>query len=467
MARSRGPWRWVRRAARAWREEGALRLRLKNVGHLLTGNLMGSLVGLLAFALTARALGPADYGALALTHAYVRAIERLVSFQSWQPLIKYGAGLKDAGHQEDLKSLLKFGLVLDVAGAAAAWLVAIGLALVAAPWFGWTESTLALVLLYSTVLLFRVAGMPTAVLRLAGRFRLMAYGQVVTAVVRLLLCGAAFVLGGGLLVFASIWLVTQALGSLTSVGFAFRELHRQGVRGLLRAPLQGVTRRFPGLWNFAWSTNLSLTLRSSAQEFDTLIVGALADPAAAGLYHIAKRVGRLAQQVGVQVQAVLYPDMARLWAQRALVEFRRTVLQVEVLLAGFGLGAFLFFLVTAEPLLRWTAGPQFAGAAPLLIVQMLAVTMTLAGTALRSALLAMGRQQQVLSIVLLATVGFHATALVLIPQIGAMGANIGHVVLGTVWLVGLAMAFRRALRPEASQDLLPAAPAAALSKAEG
>lgn len=465
MARSRRPWRRAWDVARAWRQEETLRRRLKNVGHLLTGNFAGSLIGLVAFALTARALGPVDYGALALTYAYTRAIERLVTFQSWQPLIKYGAGLQDAGRRDDLKALLKFGLVLDLSGAAAAWSVAIVLALVAAPLLAWSDDTLFLVLLYSTVLLFHVSGMPMAVLRLAGRFQVVAYGQVANSVVRLLLCGAAFVLGGGFLVFAAIWIAMQVMGSLTFLWFAFRELRRQDVRGLWRAPLRGITRRFPGLWGFSWSTNLSLTVRSSAQEFDTLLVGALADPASAGLYHIAKRVGRLAQQVGAQVQAVLYPDVARLWARQALAEFRRAVLQVEILLAAFGVGCFLFFLVTAEPLLRWTAGPQFAGAAPLLVVQMLAVTMTLAGSGLRSALLAMGRQQQVLSVVLLATLGFHATALILIPQIGAMGANIAHIVLGVVWLTGLTLAFRRALRPDGSSASAPAPPAGAL-KAE-
>src|SRR3546814_8834235 len=85
------------------------------------------------------------------------------------------------------------------------------------------------------------------------------------------------------------------------------------------------------------SSDLSLTLRSSAQQLDTLLVGALADPASAGFYHIAKQVGRMAQQIGVHVQAVLYPDVARLWAAGAIQEFRRAILQVEVMLAAFGI----------------------------------------------------------------------------------------------------------------------------------
>src|SRR3546814_8857354 len=111
----------------------------------------------------------------------------------------------------------------------------------------------------------------------------------------------------------------------------------------------------------------------SSDLLDTLLVGALADPASAGFYHIAKQVGRMAQQIGVHVQAVLYPDVARLWAAGAIQEFRRAILQVEVMLAAFGIAVVLLLLAAAKPILLYTAGPAFLGAAPLMIVQGIAV----------------------------------------------------------------------------------------------
>lgn len=434
-----------KRLLKTWRDEPALRRRLANVGHLLTGSFLTSLIGLGTFALTARAIGPADYGVLALIYAYVRAVERIVSFQSWQPLIKYGAALYEERRIADLAALLKFGLLLDLGAALLAWLLAIGIALAIGTALGWSDVTLHLVVLYCSVLLFKITGMPTAVLRLSGQFKIIAIGQVAKALIHFSWCGIGIFWGGELYFFILVWMGMSLLGSVTLLGFTFRQLRHLEVRGLWRAPLSGITQRFPGIWSFAWSANLSLTIRSSAHELDTLIVGALADPASAGLYQIAKRVGRLAQQVGVQVQTVLYPDVARLWAKGAIAAFRRAILQVEVLLASFGLACFLFFLVSATPLLAWTAGPGFEAAAPLLVVQMVAVMMTLMGTALRSALLAMGRQREVLQIVTVATVGFHLTALLLVPRMGAMGANIGHIVLGGIWMAGLAIAFRRSL----------------------
>lgn len=420
-----------------------MRKRLFNIGHLLTGNLFGSVIGMLAFVLTARALGPTHYGILALTYSYVRAIEHLISFQSWQPLIKYGAELQGPEHKDDYRALLKFGMIVDVAAAMLAYVVSIGLAYLVGPLFGISDDALSLVMIYSTVLLFQINGLPTAVIRLAGRFRLVAYGMLVGGLARLVLCALGLLIGADLLYFVVVWTVTQIIGALSLLLIAFLELRRQDVTHVLRAPLRGVTTRCKGLIVFTVGSNVELTLRSSANELDTLIVGMFADPASAGLYHIAKRIGRLILQLGVQVQAVLYPDVARLWAQRALQEFRSTVLQMEIMLMMFGAAIFLGTAFAIDPLLYWTAGPKFVAAGPLVVVQMIAVAMMLSGAAIRTGLLAMGRQPAVLKIVAVATVAFHITAFAIIPLIGAMGANIAHCVMATVMLTGLILVYRR------------------------
>jgi O-antigen/teichoic acid export membrane protein len=431
------------RVFHSWREEWSLQARFASIGHLLTGNFLGSVIGLVSFALTARALGPANYGILALCFGFTRAIERLVSFQTWQPLIKYGVEALQREDISDFKALLKFGFLLDISAALAGWLLAITLVLLAGPLVGVGESSRYLVLIYCTVLLFQISGTPTAILRLYGRFVSIAYGQVGASLCRVAFCAAGAMIGGGLFEFAVIWITAQIVGGLIVVLFALRELRRNGITAVFKAPLSGVTKRFPGLWRFALSANISLTIRASANEVDTLLVGYLAGPAAAGLYHIAKRVGRIAQQAGVQVQAVLYPELARAWANQAIDEFKTAVVQMQGLLFGFGVVVLIVFFFFIGIVLRLTAGEEFAGAAPLATVQAVAVMMTLGGTVMRSALLAMGLENSVMRSVLISTLAFYATALLVIPYLGAMGANVAHIVMATLWLSGMTIAYRR------------------------
>lgn len=426
-------------------KEAHFLVRLKNIAHLLTGNFASSFIGLAGFALTARALGPTDYGVLAICFAYTRGVERLVSFRSWQPLVKYGAEALQAEDLSNLKTLFKFGLLLDVLAACIAWTVAVLVILLAGPLVGVSAEMSRIVLIYCSVLLFQLSGMSTAVLRLFGRYNILAYGQVLASMVRVAFCLFGVWVGWGFFEFLLLWMGAQILGAVNINVLAFIELRRRGLGGVLFAPVRGVAKKFPGLYSFSFSSNLSSAIRSSASELDTLIVGYLTDPASAGLYHIAKRIGRIAQQAGVQVQAVLFPDLARAWSANQFKDFRKIVFQTQMLLLVFGIGALLFFYLTINRVLLWTAGPEFLGAGPLVIVQTVAVMMILCGTVLYSALLSMGKEALVLRIVFAATIVFHVTAFTLVPKIGPMGANIAHISMSFVLLSGMTYIYRKGL----------------------
>lgn len=423
--------------------------RVKAVGHLLSGTAVTLAITLISIALVARDLGPSAYGILALILTLGQACERLLSFQSWQPIIRYGAALDMNQDREAFSPLLKFGLLLDLGGSLAAWAIASGLAIAAHYVTGLSTTHLWLALLFLVSLLFNFNGVATAIFRLTDNYRIIARLQVANALLRLALVAAAFELGAGLAEMVAIWTITQIIGSLSNFACALMTCPLSAGE-ILRAPLKGIPEKFPGLWRFSWGSNISLTLWSSAQQVDTLIVGWLADPASAGLFHIAKRVSRIVQQVGSQVESVVYPDLSRLAAAGNRRAFLRVVIQTEALLAVFGAGCFLTILLLGETLIRMALGAAFAGAVPLLIVQILAVTMTISGAASRAGLLALGNQRSVLRTVMGCSLAFYCSAPPLILTFGAMGANIAHVLFGFVWLTGLTLSLRNAMKAAAS-----------------
>src|SRR3546814_20348133 len=103
-------------------------------------------------------------------------------------------------------------------------------------------------------------------------------------------------------------------------------------------------------------------------------------------------MAKAAQQLGGQVQAVLYPDVTRLWAAQAWKSFRRAIFQAPFVLALFGVCALAAVLLIGRWLLRVGPGAAYMGVWPLLIIQTFAVTLTLPASPSRSTLLAMGRK---------------------------------------------------------------------------
>ncbi|NIR61013.1 MAG: lipopolysaccharide biosynthesis protein, partial [Gammaproteobacteria bacterium] len=63
---------------------------------------------------------------------------------SWQTVIHYGARCLEEGRRTDLQRLVKFTLLLDVAGAVVGTVLAVAIAPVVGTWLGWSEDAVPL-----------------------------------------------------------------------------------------------------------------------------------------------------------------------------------------------------------------------------------------------------------------------------------------------------------------------------------
>ena len=68
---------------------------------------------------------------MALIEAYARVVDRLIRVEPWQALIKYGADALEGDRPEDFRSLLKFGVLVDIGGAAGSAVVAVAFVVIA------------------------------------------------------------------------------------------------------------------------------------------------------------------------------------------------------------------------------------------------------------------------------------------------------------------------------------------------
>lgn len=127
----------------------------------------------IALALNARSLGPGDFGTLAVIQAYVTFISGLATFESWQPVIRLSARSRSR-----LGRAASCGIALDVSAAVVATAVAVGGVLLFGESIGVSHQDRLLALIYSLTLLASLAGTPKGVLRLNGRYDVIAGNQL-------------------------------------------------------------------------------------------------------------------------------------------------------------------------------------------------------------------------------------------------------------------------------------------------
>lgn len=424
-----------------------LRRRLISIGHLTSGNFMNAGIMLISAGIAARALGPANYGVMVLVLAFCRTIERICRFESWQPLIKFAADLEVAGRPAMLPRLFAYGLLFDAVAAFIATMLIFALASLAGPVFGIASQHTDLIFIYALAILVNYTGMPTAALRIAGRFRTIAYSQLLANVVRIAMAMWCWHMQAGLYGFIIAWTIAQIIGAAIFFILAMRALRDQGISSPLKQSVTALQGQFPGFVGFAFSTNLSMTMRTLTTEADTLLVGALAGAPAAGFYQIAKRFAKTAQQVGAQVQAVMYPEVARMWAKGKTAKVRATTLHIQAALGAVGVTLLALAWLGGAPLIQISLGDAYASSYPLLLTQLVAVILTMHAAPSRSALLAMNKARPVLAVATLGTAIFFITAFVLIPRFGPMGANLAQIALAATIAVALDILWLRATRP--------------------
>ncbi len=416
--------------------------RLGSVAHLLTGSMAVAVVMALSTIVAARALGVEAFGVFALVLTIGRICERLIRFESWQPLIRFGAQEEIEDDPQAMGQLFLLGLLLDIACALLAAVVMLAGGYLLLPLIGLAQEQFYLLLIFAPAIALNIRGMPTAALRMAGQFKLLAYFQLFSASLRLVMGSIAWALDATLPTFLAIWALAQLIDAAIFGFLGARALRILGTANPLRAGVSGLLDRFPGFMGFAWSTNASSALRTLTHEADTLLVGALAGPMAAGPYHIAKRFAKVAQQVAAHVQTVLYPDLARMWARKRFDDFRTIKVRVQLALGAIGLAIVAVTVALGEQGIRWLFGADFEMVYPLLLTQLVAVTLIMIAAPTRSTMLAMNRPGTVLAVAAASTATFFAVALIAIPDVGAIGANYAHIAFAGLSLLAMETAFR-------------------------
>lgn len=421
---------------RSLRRDDAVRSLVRNASRLLSAQVLTALIGIVTLAVAARSLGPAGLGAFAMVEAYVRVIDLFCRPEPWQAVIAYGARPLEQDDHARLGRLFRFGIAVDLFGALAATAIAVALAVFAGPLVGVADGAVGLAAAASLMLAASVSSTPVAILRLHDRFGALAALQVWVAVGRLALTVAAALAGGGVAAFVAVMAATHVAEHLGAGYLAYRELSRRGRLADLAAPMRGVVGENPGILRFIATSNVTVAARQSTQRLDSLLIGALSGAAEVGLYQIAKRVGLAALKFGRPLQQAIYPELARLRAKREFPRFRRLAFGVAGGLGVTGLVAVAIVAPFMEQLVVVAFGEAFAAAAPIMIVQALAVAVFLSGVGIAPALLALGRSGALALLTSGGAVAFFAALAVLAPGLGAMAGSGAHLALNLVIVVG-------------------------------
>ncbi|MEA3390493.1 lipopolysaccharide biosynthesis protein [Sphingobium sp. CCH11-B1] len=417
---------------------------LANTGWLLGGKGVGGVLSLVYLAIVTRTLGVADFGRFALVLSAATVIKTLVSFDSWQIVVRYGQRHLSVGDGDALNRVLRFCVLVDLASAAAGGLIAgiilfffddlLGLG----PGMGWQ------VWLFCMVMLVTIRSSPTGVLRLFDRFDSAALAETMIPVGRMIGAVPAWLLMPNITGYLIAWGMAEVLCAAAYWYLAIKvgqdRIGRWGAGRALDAK-----RENPGIIGFLTATNLQTSLTSVGQQVAVLIVGGFVGPAGAGLYRLANQLANSLTKISSLLSRSIFVELARTSDQgkEALGDlFHRTnrlALVAGVVIIGL-------IVTIGRPLLGLIAGPEFVPAYPLLLMLGVAACIELIGVSYRPLLMATDRAGLSLRITFVATLLLLGLQALLLPLYGTNGAAMANIVSSLASFAMMGLASRRAFR---------------------
>ena len=417
----------------------------RNVAILLGGNGIASLLGFAALAFNARALGPELLGILALLQAFVGIVSKLFSFDTWQPVLKFGAEAQAANDDARLRDVVVLGFLYDLAGAVAATVVGFAIVAFGLPFFGIEPQYQVFATAFAATLLFGATSSATGLLRLFGRFGLITGIQVGASAIGLVAAAALWLFNAPFSAYVVIYAglnAAQSCAVLVVVTTLWRR-HRLPTLFAPRFEDRALRRAF---LQFSWSTSALSTINVLRQNADAFIIAVILGPAATGLYKVASQIASLINRFGDPLQQALFPEIAGLIATGDLGRLRRIL--VRAFFAGMALLTVLVAgtAIFADLAVRVVGGADYAAAAAPLLWLALAYGLSVAGFYIRPTVVTLIGPVFHLITYLVATAAFIPALYFGISAFGIAGAGLSQVAFTVVWFALNAIALTNRLK---------------------
>lgn len=392
---------------------------MRNLGWLLAGKGVMGFLSLFYLAIATRSLGVVGFGRFALIIGAAQALAGLVTFQTWQVVVKYGVAPMEAGDEAALSRLYRAGALLDAGSAFVGTVLAAAILAVWGEAFGIGPTLSRATLIFVVVQLLTIRSTPLGILRLRDEFRLSAMADSVTPAARFVGTVLVALIHPTVQGFLAAWALAELLTAATYWIMVARTgdlaLIRRGGAGL--ATLRGE----PGLMRFALSTNASATLGLSAKQVPLLLVGAALGPAAAGTFRLASQIAQALAKLSQLVSRAAFPELVRSVREARAAALRR--MMARMLAASTAAGAAILGLVAlcGDDVLRLVGGPGYVSAYPVLMWMAAAGCLELATVGLETVMTAQGRAGTVFVLRAGSVVVTFAAAAWALPMLGTRG----------------------------------------------
>lgn len=274
---------------------------------LFLGNSSGIVINIFSVMLITKNVSVRDFGYVITIETIIYLYDALFNFQSWQAVIKYFS-------IKDKHKIILSGIILDIIGSILA-LVFLYFTIDFIIGFLSLDIESIDVKLYSLILLTRMVGTPTAILRIFNKYLYFSLQSLISYVLKLIL--VIYFLSNHKLstdTLLIIYAIQHISADILLQFFSFYTLKRNGIRLNLfqLGDIFDFLRKEKRVLKFVINTNLNGTINKISKHIDQVLISSLINLEASGIYRIIKMSSQAMGAISDPIYHVIYPDIVDL-----------------------------------------------------------------------------------------------------------------------------------------------------------
>jgi len=328
---------------------------------------VSALLAVAQTALVARGLGSASFGALALAVALTGLVIQFADFRTWEVVVRLVPSSLKGAVDDGGVPMIQALVLVDLAAGLVGLILTLSLASRLAAFVGGSASQSALIRAYTLAIPWILVSSGTCggVLRLTDRFRLLAIKSVVVSGSQFALVGAALWSHTGAAGVVWAFVITEFGHALASL-LILRNILREKGSGLWPKERSRVLGRLAAARPLLGQMWLSGTIKGLGSRLDVPLLGALTSPGTVANYKLAVDLAGVIAKLGNPVQQAILPEMVKLEHQGSWARLRKLAVQSTLVLAVPIVPALVVITAASGRIVQLAAGPEYAGAGPVL-----------------------------------------------------------------------------------------------------
>ena len=358
----------IKRAVDYLRTEGPLNRILLNTGYLFSSNSLSMVISAVQSILVARMIGVLGVGIVANITKFTTNISQLLSFRMGELVVTYVGQYYEQGKRDQAAAVLRSAAIIEGLTALFKFLIVVLVSPIIARYLLRQPELTPLFIFYGYSIFANLTSQTsTAALQVFKRFDTLAIINLVQNILSFIIVLLAFINKGTLVDVVMAYLVAKVFNGISLLVFSMLYAHRELSSGWWRVSWDESisTKNF---WQFAFSSNLSATVKLIAQDSEELWITYFLSPLAAGYYNTAMRVIAM---VLLPINPFIEPTFLEITTQAAKKEWQKLkeLLRKTSLIAGvWTVGMAVVLVSLGWWLIPFAYGEEFAPSTPAALI---------------------------------------------------------------------------------------------------